>query len=188
MDKLIPSGDAILIHLKIDLSNLKFIEPKWKRAHYRAIVSWLTKEIKLDSKVTNLEKIQPLVEAFYHLCELEDWERTSKILTISLESPTNEEFHNQLEIWGYYQEQIDLYNRVLDKVSPEWNAICLDGLGNAYSFLGDYTHAIDFHQKALILSQEVQDSEGEGIALGNLGNAYDALGEYEKQLLIKRKV
>jgi hypothetical protein len=52
------------------------------------------------------------LEAFHHLCELEDWETASKILFIPLDTPTKDALVNQLGVWGYYREQIDLYKGV----------------------------------------------------------------------------
>jgi len=55
-------------------------------------------------------------------------------------------------------------------------------LGNAYSRLGDYPKAIEYHQKNLEIARQIGDKQGEGNAYGNLGNAYSRLGDYPKAI------
>lgn len=117
-NNLTPSGDLILEQLGINPHNLSADFPTRKqRLQYRAVVQWLTDyKPKLDA--TNLEKVKGYLEAFHHLCQVEDWERASKIFFIRLNTPTHEELHAQLNTWGYYREQIDLYRRIVGKLSP----------------------------------------------------------------------
>ena len=72
----------------------------------------------------------------HHLCELKVWEEAGKIIMVCLNTPTNEELHNQLDTWGYHSEQIELYKKLLNQVNPSFDAILLNGLGNAYYVLG----------------------------------------------------
>lgn len=109
MNNITPTGESVLADIDIDSAAIKFIKPSWKRTHYRAVVNWLTK-YKPKPDASNLEKVRGLVEAFHHLCEVEDWEKAEKILFTRLDTPTNEELHNQLNTWGYYREQIELYS------------------------------------------------------------------------------
>lgn len=119
---LTPSGEFVLEQLGINPNNLRADFPtRWQRLHYRAVVQWLTL-YKPNPDATNLEKVMGYLEAFYHLCKVEDWERASEVLTIRLDTPTNEELHNQLNTWGYYRELIELYSTMLSKLSPSWDA------------------------------------------------------------------
>ncbi|MDJ0799102.1 MAG: hypothetical protein QNJ51_20160 [Calothrix sp. MO_167.B12] len=56
-------------------------------------------------------------------------------------TPTKDELHDQLNIWGYYREQEDVYGQVLDKINPKLNAIILNSLGRLSDDLGDYAQA-----------------------------------------------
>lgn len=179
--RITPSSESILVQLDINPTAIKTIKPPWKRNKYRAVVNWLMKYQPL-SDVTNIEKVKGLVETFYHLCEIESWKKAGCLLSVILNTATNEKLHNQLQTWGYYREQIDLYSKLLGKLNPEWDAICLGGLGNAHQFLGDYTRAIEFHQQCLAIAREKGYLKGEGNALGNLGNAYSSLGDYSRAM------
>ena len=55
-------------------------------------------------------------------------------------------------------------------------------LGNTYTLLRDYQHAIEFHLRHLKIAQELNDRVGEGRACWSLGNAHTALGNHEKAL------
>ena len=58
----------------------------------------------------------------------------------------------------------------------------LGNLGIAYRNLGQVEKAIDYHQQALAISQEIGDRRAEGNSLGNLGIAYRNLGQVEKAI------
>jgi hypothetical protein len=122
-NNLTPSGDLVLEQLGINPHNLCADFPtREQRLQYRAVVQWLT-DYKPKSDSTNLKKVLNYLEAFHHLCAVKDWERASKILFIRLNTPTNEELHAQLDTWGYYSEQIDLYSRIVGKLSPSLDTI-----------------------------------------------------------------
>lgn len=109
MNNILTLDEWILAEFGNDLSAIKSMRPRWKRTHYRAVVNWLTKyEYKLDA--TNLEKVRGLLEAFHHLCEVEDWKRASVILNIK-------QLHEQLSNGGYYHEQLDMYKRIIGKMN-----------------------------------------------------------------------
>ncbi|WP_148650102.1 hypothetical protein [Nostoc sp. NIES-3756] len=73
-----------------------------RRTSYRAVINWLTK-YNPNADASNLEKIKGLLEAFYHLCEVEDVERAWKIIDCRLNTPTQEYLIEQLRTWGYYE-------------------------------------------------------------------------------------
>jgi hypothetical protein len=140
-----PPGEWMLANLGIDLAAPEFRElSPCKRAQYRAVKNWLTR-YKVKPDASNLEKVRGYLEAFHHLCEVEDWERASQILFTHLKTPTNQALHNQLGHWGYYLEQIEIYSRILHKVATSTSSF-LNGLGNANQALGKYEIAIEYHQ------------------------------------------
>jgi tetratricopeptide (TPR) repeat protein len=123
-------------------------------------------------KTDNLEKVSHYLEAFHHFCELAAWEEAWQVLFIRCDTPTREKLHNQLETWGYYRLQIELYNQLLGKLDSRFDGICYTGLGNAYYSQGDYTRAIKSRKEALKIAREIGDREGIGTILGNLGLVY----------------
>lgn len=95
--ELLPSSESVLAQLQINLDNLKHtqLSPS-QRGHYRAVVNWLTK-YKTALDVSNLERVRGYLEAFYHLCEVNAWELAKMLLFTRLNTPTNDELHNQLD-------------------------------------------------------------------------------------------
>ncbi|MGD1698310.1 tetratricopeptide repeat protein, partial [Dapis sp. BLCC M229] len=176
----LPPADVLEL-LELDADALKLIEPPSKRHQYRAVINWVT-NYKCPQEVNEkLEVVKGYLEAFYHLCEVGDWERAKKILDIKV-LPVDEYLDTQLRSWGYYEECIQLYGRLLGKLDKGWDGICLNRLGIAYSFLGEYHKAIEYFQQSLQIAREIGDLSTEGKALGNLGNVYDSLGEYHKAI------
>jgi tetratricopeptide (TPR) repeat protein len=158
----------------------------WERAQRRAVKNWLTK-YKPKPDARNLEKVRGYLEAFHHLCEVEDWKEAHKILFIRLNTPTNEKLHNQLNTWGYYHEQANLYSRLLDKLSSGYEALFfkglfLNGLGGTFTDLAEFDKAIDYSQQSLTIAREIGNDQGEAAALGNLGVAYRLQGNYDKAI------
>ncbi|MGB3509876.1 MAG: tetratricopeptide repeat protein, partial [Microcoleaceae cyanobacterium] len=176
---ILPSAESVLELLKLDPDALMSIKPLSKRLQYQAVVIWLS-DYKCPQEVNNnLELVKGYLEAFYHLCEVEDWERASQILSIEV-PPINEDLATQLHRWGYYQVCIQLYSRLLGKLARYWDSICLNSLGLAYYSLGEYHKAIEYLQKSLQIAMEIGDRYKEGNALGNLGLAYYSLGDYRQ--------
>lgn len=85
----IPSGESILEKIGIDLTQIKSIKPPSKRSQYRAIINWLTK-YQPNPNTSNLEKVKGLLEVFFHLCGVSDWEKSWGILSTKLNTPTQE--------------------------------------------------------------------------------------------------
>jgi len=178
---ILPPSDSTLAELNIDPAEIKSINPRSKRRQYRAVINWLTK-CQFQPDASNLEKVKGYVEAFYHLCEVEAWQKANEIINTTLKTPTNEQLRSQLNTWGYYREKISLHERLLGKLSPDGENICLNGLGNAYYSLGDYPQAIKFYEQCLHFAQEVGDTGWKGTAFNGLGVVYHALGNYPQAI------
>ena len=56
-------------------------------------------------------------------------------------------------------------------------ATALDRIGLVYRDVGETKRALEYHEQALLISQEIGDRRGEAISLGNIGAAYYSLGE-----------
>ncbi|NES73208.1 MAG: tetratricopeptide repeat protein, partial [Okeania sp. SIO2D1] len=177
----LPSAESVLELLKLDPDGLMSIKPLSKRLQYQAVVMWLT-DYKCPQEVSNnLEMVKGYLESFYHLGEVEDWERASQILFIQV-PPIRESLHTQLSRWGYSQESIQLHSTLLGKLDRRWDSLCLNCLAKVYYSLEKYDKAIDYHQQDLHIAQDIKDRSGECIALESLGNVYEALGEYDKAI------
>jgi tetratricopeptide (TPR) repeat protein len=189
------SGLLLFAKLGIDLDEV----PIEQIAEYTAVQYYLTVEDDPPPDATNLDKVRRYLEAFYHLCEVEDWKRAGKILLTRLNTPTKEQLHNHLNTWGYYQEQADIYDRVLEKINEKFNNrnfiwdsnwlelgsfinIILTGLGNSYLGIGEYEKAIGYYQQRLTLARNTRDRKGEGWALANIALAYKNLRNYNQAI------
>lgn len=169
------SGLLLFAKLEIDLDEV----PIEQIAEYTAVEYYLTVEDDPPPDATNLDKVRRYLEAFYHLCEVEDWERASKIIEINLNIPNNTELHNPLITWGYYHEVIDLYSRLLGNLDPASDAVCFFGLGQVYHYLGSYDEAISYYKESLSRMLKIGDSLGVGKVSGSMANTYLAIREYE---------
>ncbi|MBD1881361.1 tetratricopeptide repeat protein [Coleofasciculus sp. FACHB-T130] len=176
-DSITPPGNLILTELAINPPYLAASVLDSKLDDYIAVVNWLMK-YKPKPDATNLEKVRGYLEAFHHLCEVENWRRASDILSIRLNTPTKDELHIQLGIWGYHQERIELYKRLLGKLNLRVNARLLGNLGNAFLSFGDYHQAIEYLKQYLTIVRTRGDRSGEAETLGNLGIAYKSIGDY----------
>ncbi|GAB4191229.1 MAG: hypothetical protein Fur006_34170 [Coleofasciculaceae cyanobacterium] len=77
------------------LGKLSNQELEWRKAHYTAAQMWY-RTYEPEPDASNLEQVQGYLEAFHHLCEVEDWEQASKILVIPLDTATKDALVNQL--------------------------------------------------------------------------------------------
>lgn len=170
-------GKLLFASWNIDLDEV----PIEQLDHYIAVENFLTDEDEDKADAENIEKVRGYLSAFHHLCEVGNWFRVSEIISIRLNTPSNEELQNQLFIWGYYREQINLYNQLLGNLSY-LDGLFLGGLGNANLLLGNYPQAIDYLQKHLTITRLIGDGYGEGLALGNLGVVYFSLGNYSQAI------
>jgi tetratricopeptide (TPR) repeat protein len=88
-------------------------------------------------------------------------------------------FHQQLGTWGFYREQIELYQTLLGKISPEVDCLYLEDLGHAYTCICDYETAISCYQRLLNLATQHHSQLTEAKALGGLGRCYTLWGQYQ---------
>ena len=185
MSKLI-SSESLLAELGISSTTLKVMKRGIQRTSYRAIINWLTK-YDPNPNTSNLETVKGLLEAFYHLCEVEDWLKAEYIFKIRLEITQKQELHNQLFTWGYYDQHINLYNSLLDKTRPIIDIICYKGLAQIHNICGRYEQAIECCNKGLIISKSVKDADGQSHFYNIKGNIYCSLERYQDAIQIFNK-
>lgn len=121
---------SILAELDLNSDSVRGMKQGIKRTSFRAVMNWITK-YNPNIYDSNLEKVKGLLEAFFHLCEIEEVERAWKILyQCRLNTPTQEYLNEQLRTWGYYQKLLDLYSHLLDKpLDDKKSAVLLDWSG-----------------------------------------------------------
>lgn len=175
------SGRQVLHELSINVG----IQDITERVHYRAVKNWLGK-YKPEAKASNLEQVRGYVEAFHHLCEIKEWQKAGIVLSASINTTIGTDYalYRQLEIWGYYNEQLEIYKRLLshENIPPNLCVVALVGLGNVYGRLASYSKAIDYSQKALERSRETVNCQSEATALSNLGIGYAGLNQWKKAI------
>jgi tetratricopeptide (TPR) repeat protein len=163
---IVPSGESMLAELGLNQTTLKFIKPRWKRTHYRAVINWLTKyQPYPDAPMrNNLEKGRGYLEAFYHLYKAEDWEKARKIIGVCFNTPTNETSLVQLRSWGFYK--LEQYSEALAyleaalKISRSTGdrlteAITLYDLAIVHQ-IGSVQLALEYCEQALVIAKELR--------------------------------
>lgn len=151
----------------------------------------------LPKKCTKKEDLHFLIEAHYHACMAEEYDKAASIIF-------DHKLYEYLFRWGNYRTLLDLYMRVLPKDhfrdkpllrERKVHAGILGNLGNVYRVLGKVSEAIDCYKKVLEITQKIGDRKNEGATLGELGTAYSCLGDtrkaveyYERALKIAQEI
>jgi tetratricopeptide (TPR) repeat protein len=182
------AGQKLYAALEIDTRYI----PLDRLDAYNAIAYFLTVEDEPPENAKNLEKVDRYLQAFHHLCETSAWQKAGQILSFC---PFPKELHDQLRIWGYYREQIELYQNLLGKVSSEQDLICLHGLGRVFYNLSDFDKSWDYYQQQLQLAHQVNNCQAEAQAIAGLGeiqqikqNYAEAITFFQQQLDIARGI
>jgi tetratricopeptide (TPR) repeat protein len=128
----------------------------WKDAEVKAAELWLS-EYQPEENADNLEKIRGYLEAFYHYCDVQNWEKAKQIIQTRLEVTSNKELHDQLFTWAYYDQLTNIFNLLLDKSDTRVNIICHKVLAQIYDIRENYEKAIYHHQQGLIIAKRIND-------------------------------
>ena len=159
---------------------------------YNAIAYFLTLADEIADEANNLEKIDGYLHVFKDLCEASAWDKAAQVVSFC---PISIELHEQLRIWGYYRQQIELYQKLLGKVSAEQDLVCLYGLGRVFYNLSVFDKSLDYYQQQLKLARLVNNRQAEAQALGGLGeiesvkqNYSDAIAFFQQKLDIAREI
>lgn len=169
-------------------------EAIWKAAEVKAAELWLN-DYQPEENAENLEKVRGYLEAFYHYCDPEEWEKASELFMKSLGDSDNSRLSWQLDIWGYYEEEIKICQSLLGKSTKQIDAICWYDIGNAYLDLGSYSKSIESYHNSLNSVEKFEDRGGKANTFGNLGIVYFYLGKYQvaidffqQKLVIAREI
>src|SRR5438132_2874215 len=78
-----------------------------------------------------------------------------------------------------FEKALALFRHESDR---KGEAITIGLIGNCYKRLKDYTKALEYLQRALVMKRELGDHSLEAGAHNNLGLVYDELGNYRRSL------
>lgn len=157
---------------------LKATPQRWEKSERQAAHLWLT-AYKTEKTTPNLEIVRGYLEAFDHYYEVKDWEKVKDIFMTPIKNIASQEvLYSQLDVWGYYHEEIYLCERLLGKFDQQIDVFCFKGLGNAWLDLSKYQKSIDSYIQSLTIARSIGDRESEGYVLANLGIVYYWKGEY----------
>ncbi|MFE4107596.1 tetratricopeptide repeat protein [Almyronema epifaneia] len=137
-----------------------------EQAHWQAAYYWLTTYQPAND--TSLERVKGLLEVFYHLSQLQEWQLCAHILWLPIEGHFTQPLHRQIGWWGHYAQQQDLYQTLLNKLDDSLNAFLLYGLGEVHRVAGNCAEAIAAYTQQLQLAQKLQNPHAEMRALGAL--------------------
>ena len=151
----------------------------------------------LPEKRTKKEDVQSLIEAYYHACIAEKYDKAASIIL-------DYNLHENLERFGDYRTLVEIYHKILPKdplrdtpliSNIQTHCSILGNLGVAYSALSRERIAIEYYEKTLEISRKIGDKHDESASLGNLGCAHIVLGKpkeaivyYEKALSIAQEI
>jgi tetratricopeptide (TPR) repeat protein len=172
----ITSTSELFAQLDLDLDSV----PLENLVDYNAVYYFLMLEDEPPEDAENLEKVNRYLEAFHHLQNAQYWNRALKVLIATPDPRIEEELHNLLGIWGYSQQQAEIYRTLLHQVNAQCDTACLNGLGHFHDTMGEYDRALEYHEQHLYLAREMGERTSEWLALTGLGNACENLGEIEK--------
>ncbi len=150
---------------------------------YGAVEHFLTEEIETDENAVPMDLVKHYLEAFYCLCEAEDWERAYQILIVEIVCYGHKKsLARHLYEWSYHEKLYKIYNKLLGKLPINEEAIIWKFLAGYYLYRGQYEKAVEFCEKSLaIFKQEEYYSEYQQTRiLNNLGSIYTSLVKYVK--------
>ena len=91
--------------------------------------------------------------------------------------------YDYLSLWGHYRMLVDRYERLQGRLTDpylEWGSTT--GLGNAYSWTGQFQKAIYCLGKALAMARKRKEKPLEARSLVNLGGVYGDMGDQAKAI------
>lgn len=91
-----------------------------------------------------------------------------------------------LFVYGYYTESIDIYLRLIEMLEVEtaYMARLYNNVGLAFKSLNDYSHALEYYEKALGLFDNLGENNhlSYAMTLNNIGNVYQSQKKYAEAL------
>jgi tetratricopeptide (TPR) repeat protein len=183
-----------LVTLRDYGSNLVTSENHFEKAYFRAFL-WhfvgyenYIKE-KTGQDLSILEKGERYVEAILCLCQLNCWKEVKYLFLfpINTEESSSPPFHQQLILWGQYEQGIKLYNSLLSSLDNNTTFLCLNGLSFIYRELGKIETSLNYAHQLLDLAEAENNLIWEARILGSIGTIYGSQGIFDqaKDYLVK---
>jgi tetratricopeptide (TPR) repeat protein len=171
-------GSIVLENIGIQPSNLLQQVPPQQLDHYIAVINYLT-DYQPNINASYRQKLEGYLQALYHLCDAQAWKPASDILSMNLTPPSQQQFHQQLGIWGCYSELIKLYKNLLGNLDPATELAYLCGLGNVYYSISKYSECFQCYERGLEIATEIDDKPNQAQLLNNLGSVYLMQSNYD---------
>ncbi|HEY9880532.1 MAG TPA: tetratricopeptide repeat protein, partial [Leptolyngbyaceae cyanobacterium] len=134
------------------------ITSPWEYAHYIAMTQWLEAYEPLGE--TPLERVRGLLEAFHHTCQAEAW-AVARAIGESRAFSGNQPLYQQLGQWGYFQEQVELCESLLNHVDWEFEQDLQLLVGDGLRQLGYFAEAREHYERVLATSLKRGDPKAE---------------------------
>jgi tetratricopeptide (TPR) repeat protein len=162
-----------------DESSEQANEEALRAAHARAAQYYLEqaeKNCPPREKRRKISDVHDLIEVVWQYCQAELWHEAYDLMM-------SEWMFADLYYWGGNALLIDfcyLFLRSGKQFLDSFKEVFIyRKLASAYNVLGWKEEALEYYQKALSLSKDLGDREGEGIAIISLGNVYASVGQIE---------
>lgn len=150
-------------------------------AHLKATVYWLH-DYQPDGTTNRLDHVRGYLEAFHHLCELSAWNLAYALLQVPIRplatTHTPLPLHQQLEIWGYYQELSESLRSLLGNLDPDAECFCLTRLGRLFGLRGCLDQGVAYVQQAIELATQHHNLIAKAQAHLELIDLYDGSEQY----------
>jgi tetratricopeptide (TPR) repeat protein len=164
-------------------------------AYYRAARYYLEGYLLEEREIShenNIDRIEGYLQAFENLCEVQDWERANKIMSLYLDKAylSLPILSKILITWGYEQRASTLYTKLWQYSDINDKDDYFIQLGNLSAGLLKYEECISCYEKALTIIQGKKNktkSNDECQCLNLLGQNYTILGDYQSAVLCHRK-
>jgi tetratricopeptide (TPR) repeat protein len=158
-----------------------------EKAHLKATLYWLQTYQPTNSSLDEI--VKGYLDAFYHLAQVENWTIAYQIFSLRLPLLPDYIFYENLGIWGYYREQINMGEIIFSKINDEVNCLCLLEIGNAYCDLGEHQKALEYYQQLLDFATQINNLIAICQAYGGCAKVYNegykadlAIEYFQKQL------
>ncbi|WP_103670914.1 hypothetical protein [Pseudanabaena sp. BC1403] len=153
----------------------------WEQTERKAAHLWLTAYIPKPN-VPNIESVRGYLEAFDHYYEVKDREKMVSIIETENILDQQCSLYMWLNLRGYYQEQITLYEIISSQSLCSLEKTHLIYLGDAYNHIGRFSEAIICCLEYLQMPSLSQNLKEAIDIFRILGNSYTLVGDYQNSL------
>jgi tetratricopeptide (TPR) repeat protein len=193
-DSLLIPPPNFLERLNLNLSRDEFKAnySRLKCHQYLAVINFINGNL-YYVPVNQIDRLRCYLYTFNLLAEIDDWTRALQILIApigELSTIEEQDVLGQLQVWGYYQQIVELCHKVIDspsethreRVEPESRLIIITRLANALTSLRRYQSALNYYGEALNLATELGKVKIQARVITNIGNIHQWQREYPQAI------